>query len=32
MTYFDPNKETQITDASQVGVAAIMLQDSKAVC
>ncbi|XP_060556789.1 uncharacterized protein K02A2.6-like [Ruditapes philippinarum] len=33
MTYFDPNKETQIiTDASPVGVAAIMLQEGKVVC
>ena len=33
MTYFDPNRETEIiVDASPVGLAGIMLQDGKVVC
>ena len=33
MSYFDPNKETQvIVDASPVGVAGIMLQEGKVIC
>ena len=33
MTYFDPNKETQIIeDASPVGLGAIMLQEGKVIC
>ena len=33
MTYFDPNKETQIiVDASPVGLGAIMLQEGKVIC